>query len=136
MKYRMVCDTNILISALLFPNSNPDEIVKLARIGEIELYISPFILNEFERVLREKFDYDSNEIKKRSDRIKNISKLIAPPETISAIDADKSDNRILECALEAKAHFLVSGDKHLLALKEYGSTKIVSASLFLQLRYK
>jgi len=136
MRNRVVCDTNILISALVFPGGRPDEILKLARIGEIDFYISPFIVDEFERVLKEKFQYSKNEVKQRSERITSISTLIEPSERITVIDEDESDNCILECAVAAKAGFIISGDKHLLALKELGSIKIVSASEFLKLHIK
>lgn len=136
MRERVVCDTNILISALIFPGGPPDEILKRARIGEIDLCISPFILDEFERVLREKFQYSESEVKQRSERIAGISTLIVPSERILVIDEDESDNRILECAIAAKAYFIISGDKHLLALKEFGNIKIVPASEFLKLHGK
>ena len=136
MRDRVVCDTNILISALVFPGGRPDEILKLARIGEIDLYISPFIVDEFERVLREKFQYINNEVKQRSERITSISTLIEPSERITVIDEDESDNRILECAVAAKVAFIISGDKHLLAIKELGSIKVVSASEFLKIHIK
>lgn len=54
-------------------------------------------------------------------------------EKLSVIKEDKPDNRILECAVAAKADFIVSGDKHLKALKEFGGIKIISASEFLKL---
>lgn len=133
MRERVVCDTNILISALIFPGGSPDEVVNLARTGEVNLYISPFILNEFERVLKEKFNYSESEVKERSQRITSISAIVDPSEKLSVIKEDESDNRILECAIAAKADFIISGDKHLQALKEFGSIKIVSASEFLKL---
>jgi putative PIN family toxin of toxin-antitoxin system len=102
---RVVCDTNILISALIFPGGNPDKVIQLARTKEIDLYISPFILNEFERVLKEKFNYTENEVKKRLERIINISTIVNPKEHISVVTEDEADNRILECAIEAKADF-------------------------------
>jgi putative PIN family toxin of toxin-antitoxin system len=102
MRKQVVCDTNILISALVFPGGNPDKILGLARIGEIDLLISPFILHEFEKVLREKFNYKKSEVAQRSARIMNISRLVEPSEQVLVIGEDKSDNRILECAVAAK----------------------------------
>jgi len=136
MRERVVCDTNILISALIFPGGSPDEVVQLVRIGEINLYISPFILNEFERVLREKFGYSEEEIRQRSERIISISTIIEPSEKFSVIKEDEPDNRILECAHEAKADFIISGDKHILSLKEFRDIKIVSAPEFIKVHRK
>lgn len=128
MKIRLVCDTNILISALIFPGGNPDKVIQLARTKEIELCISPFILSEFERVLKEKFNYGENEVKKRLEKIINISTIVNPKEHILVVTEDEADNRILECAIKAKADFIVSGDKHLLNLKEFNKIPIIKAT--------
>jgi predicted nucleic acid-binding protein len=47
------------------------------------------------------------------------------------VKADKDDNKIIEAAVEAKADFIISGDKHLLEMKKYQRIKIVSPSQFL-----
>jgi predicted nucleic acid-binding protein len=49
---------------------------------------------------------------------------------------DEPDNRILECAAEAKADFIVTGDKHLLSLKHFQNIKIISLSNFLEILSK
>lgn len=128
MRKRIVCDTNILVSALVFPGGSPDKVVALARMGKVDLHISPFILNEFKKVLEEKFNYSEGEIRKRSQRIINISTIVEPREHVSTIKEDEPDNRILECAIEAKADFIVSGDKHLLSLKEFQGIPIIRAT--------
>ena len=58
--------------------------------------------------------------------------LIIPNQTLSMTKKDEDDNRILECAVEGKVQYIVSGDKqHLLPLKEYQGVKILSAAEFL-----
>ena len=52
---RVVFDTNIYVSAFLFPGKYPEFILDRALQGDFDLYISNFILEEFGRVLREKF---------------------------------------------------------------------------------
>lgn len=128
MRRRVVCDTNILVSALIFPGGSPDRVMALARIGEIELFVSPFILDEFKKVLKEKFGYNQREIKQRIDRITSIATIVNPQEKLSVISRDEADNRIVECAIEANADFIVSGDKHLLSLKEFKKIPIVRAA--------
>jgi len=127
MRKRVVCDTNILVSALIFPGGSPDKAIELARIGEIELFVSPSILDEFKRVLKEKFGYNQGEIKQRIDRITSIATIVNPQEKLSVISQDEADNRIVECATKANADFIVSGDKHLLSLKEFKKIRIVQA---------
>jgi len=48
------------------------------------------------------------------------------------VEDDPSDNKILECALEAEADYIVSGDRHLLDLREYRGIKILSSGEFLR----
>ena len=59
----IVCDTNVLISALLFPGGPPDEILKLVRDGYVKLAISKEICVELEGVLREKFELPEKDVK-------------------------------------------------------------------------
>jgi len=60
--------------------------------------------------------------------------ILEPRQRLSVIPHNEADNRILECALEAPAHYLVTGDRqHLLPLKEYLGTKIVNSLQFLSL---
>jgi len=131
---RIVLDTNVVISALAFPGSKPDEILARIRRGEIELFISEFILSELGRVLEDKFRFTRRETEARLHAIRNIAKLVAPTERIAVVAAKDDDNRILECALAAQAEFLVTGDKaHLLPLGSYRGTKIMSPAQFLDL---
>ncbi len=131
---RIVLDTNVLISALAFPGSKPDQIVHRIHRGEMELFISPFILSELERVLREKFRFGKQEALARVRAIRSIARLVQPTERIAVVTANDDDNRILECALAAQAKFLVTGDQeHLIPLGSYRDTKIVTPSQFLDL---
>src|SRR5574341_1884913 len=114
---RVVLDTNVLISALAFPASKPDQIVQHVRRGELQVFISPFILSELDRVLRQKFRFGKREAQARVSGIRAISHLVDPTERVAVVKAKDDDNRILECALAAQADFLVTGDKeHLLPL--------------------
>ncbi len=129
---RIVCDTNIFISALRF-GGNPDKIIKLAREGDVELITSPFILNEFERVLMQKFYYRKEEAKAFRESIEKICFLVNPTTQVSTIKKKKDDNHILECALEAKADYIITGDaKHILPLKNFQGIKIVTVVQFLR----
>ncbi|MBI1869847.1 MAG: putative toxin-antitoxin system toxin component, PIN family [Chlamydiae bacterium] len=130
---KVVCDTNILISALLFPGGPPDHVISLARLKEITLCLSPDIFSEFKKVLMVKFKYSEGETEKFLDRLTNMSNLVYPRERIQVIHRVEQDNRILECALEAEADFLISGDKKdILPLKKIGKTIIISAAEFLE----
>jgi putative PIN family toxin of toxin-antitoxin system len=129
---RIVLDTNVLISALAFPNSKPDQVLSCVRRREVELYTSTFILAEFDRILREKFGFSAKDTMVRVRLIRSLARLVEPTERISIVIAKDDDNRIIECALAAQADYLITGDKkHLLPLKTYRNIKIVSPAQFL-----
>ncbi|MDD4307607.1 MAG: putative toxin-antitoxin system toxin component, PIN family [Thermoplasmata archaeon] len=128
---KIVLDTNVFVSAL-FWNGNERQVLNKCRTKELELIISPEILNEIDRVLELKFSVTDD---KRGDYLRNIilvAKLVFPASRIGAIKSDISDNRILECAVDANAEFIVSGDGHLLSLAVYEGITILNASAFLK----
>ena len=132
-KLKVVIDTNVFVSGLNF-QGRPRELLELAWQGEIQVYISPFILREIEETLTQDFDWTRDQIKHTTEKIKAKTILVHPKLTLSVIKTKNDDNRILECAVEAKASYLISGDKkHLLPLKEYQGIKILSPTEFLNL---
>ena len=128
---RVVLDTNVYISAILF-GGKPEEIWKGAKSGKIQAFVSEAILEELSSVLRRKFCWKPIKVKELLQEIEEFAFLVIPQKRLSAITEHDADNRILECALEAKAGFLVSGDKHLLSLKKFRGTKILNPSNFLE----
>ena len=123
----IVCDTNVLVSALLFPGGPPDEILKLVREGYAKLAISMEICTELEGVLRGKFEMPEKDAKEVIKSIREISFLVQPKEKINLIKEDPPDNKILECAVAADADYIISGDlKHLQSLKEFRDIPILS----------
>ena len=128
----IVCDTNVLISAAHFPGSPPDEIIQLVRQGFMELALSPEILTEFKRILKGEFGTPKDEIKQITENIKGIATIVKPTKRINLITQDPTDNKILECALKAKADYIISGDtKHLQPIKEFQGISILSPAKFL-----
>lgn len=131
---RIVLDTNVLISALAFPGSKPDQLLYRIRRGELDLFISPFILSELYRVLQQKFRLTKREAAARVRAIRSIAQVVEPRERVAVVTAMDDDNRILECALAAQAEFLVTGDReHLLPLGSFANTRIVAPSEFLDM---
>jgi putative PIN family toxin of toxin-antitoxin system len=131
---RIVLDTNVLISALAFPGSKPDQFLYRIRRGETELYISPFILSELDRVLREKFRFTKKEADVRVNAIRAIAHVVTPTERITLVITNDDDNRILECVAAVQPEFLVTADKeHLLPLGSFLGTKIITPAQFLDL---
>lgn len=133
MRMRVVLDTNILISAILVPGSNPDKVMQLARSKFIQVISSPEILEELEHTLRKKIKYPERQTRDVMIWVKNLVKVISPVHTVSKVCEKETDHRIIECALSGGATFIISGDKkHLLYLKKYKGIEIISPAEFLE----
>jgi len=129
---RAVLDTNVLLSALIFPGSKPDQVLQRVSRGEVELFLSPFILGELERILLDKFRFTKPQTAERVNVIRRMATLVEPALRVALVVGKDDDNRILECALAAQADYLVTGDKmHLLPLRSVGPSKIVTPADFL-----
>lgn len=129
---KVVTDTNIYISAILF-GGKPEQVRELARKGKIELLISEATLTEVAGILKRKFSWPDWQISETIEGFRTGTTLVTPKRTLKVIKGHDPDNRILECAIEGKARYIISGDEHhILPLKEYQSIKIVSPATFLR----
>lgn len=130
----LVCDTNVLVSALSFPGGIPDRILRAAITGRFRNATSPDMLTELRRVFKEKFGFTSQEAEVKVQRVAEVSLLVYPTERVAVVQKDSSDNRILECVREAHAEYLITGDKkHLLPLKKFQGCRILSPRSFADL---
>ncbi len=129
---RVVLDTNVYISAILF-GGNCEEILRLAGLGSFELMSSKSTIIELKGILEKKFRWSKKQVLETIAYIKNITTEVKSGIEVSIIRDDPSDNKILECALSARAQYIVSGDKHLLRLKRYKEIRILNPADFLRL---
>ena len=130
---RVVADSNIYISALNF-SGTAEEVLALGRAQAIQVFISPSILQEVEGVLLSKFQWSASRARQATAGIQEFVQLVQPRESLHAIKDDESDNRVLECALEAQADVLITGDRHLRQLRVFRNTHILSPGEFLAVR--
>jgi predicted nucleic acid-binding protein len=91
---RVVADTNVLVSAIQF-GGKPKQLLDLALDGYIDLALSEAILEETLRVLRDKFHRTPDEVEESDNELRVIARVVTPTETIKAVAADPSDDRIL-----------------------------------------
>ena len=132
-RLRVVLDTNVLVSAFNFAGT-PSRIVRLLLQGEIDWFVSPFILQELYRVLTDKFLWEEERAQRALRLIRDVATELDPPRGVSVIRDKDDDNRILECTLHANAHHLVSGDRrHILPLHEFRGVSIITPAEFLEL---
>jgi len=129
---KVVLDTNILISAFVFPGGPPEEVFRAALEGRIELVTSPPLLVEFGRVLSSKFGWEPSIAEEAVAQVARIGAIVRPGDTIAEIADDPDDDRVLEAALAGRAEVIVSGDRHLLRLRTWRGIKIEKAARFLR----
>ncbi|MBD2773222.1 putative toxin-antitoxin system toxin component, PIN family [Iningainema tapete] len=134
MRYVVVFDTNVLISALLSPNGKPFQCLKLASEGRVQSVTCQEILDEFQEKLLLKFEYSPQDALTTANLVLNYSQIVTISNTLNVVSTDPDDNMILECAVAESATHIVTGDKrHLLPLGSYQGIYIVTAANFLTL---
>jgi putative PIN family toxin of toxin-antitoxin system len=127
---RVVLDTNVIVSALLF-GGYPERVFLAGLRGEIQLLTSHALLEELESVLRVKFRLSLRFVKDTLELFKTVAELVETTSQLKVIAEPDDDNRVLECAVDGNAEFIVTGDtKHILPLKEYKGIKILRPSEF------
>ena len=131
MAAKVTLDTNIYVSAFQFGGMR---LLHMAVNGDIEIAVSPAIIEEVIRVLRDKFHWDGYRLHDARQQILGFARLIPPAQTLDVVKEDEPDNRILECALESGSDFIVSADKDLLRLGNYAGASILRAADFLRRR--
>jgi putative PIN family toxin of toxin-antitoxin system len=127
---RVVADTNVLVSALIFPGGPPEAFYRLALEGRVNLVTSRPLLTELGRVLTQKFGWEPELAEPAVGQLIRLAEVVDPDEAISDIEADPADNRVLEAAAAGNAAVIVSGDQHLLELGSWRGVPIQSPSMF------
>lgn len=135
---KVVLDSNIIISRVLVPSGKPAQVVEQCRKREIEVLTSEAILREYGRVLRYKrvrarHHLSDNQIDEALDAIRVLGFVVEVGVKLEVVTADPDDNIIVECAVAGGADYIVSGDAHLLSLRQYQGIEILSPAAFLLL---
>jgi uncharacterized protein len=125
----VTADTNVYVSALAF-GGKPLQILEIAAQGLIRLSISDAILQETIRVLGGKFRWEEAALREVDALLRSIAEVVAPTQAVDVVKSDPPDNRVLECAAEAKSDYIVSGDRDLLKLGHFGHTPIGACRIF------
>ena len=129
----VVFDTNILISAVLSPNSKPFQCTALAKRGIIQSITCQEILDEFQEKLQGKLKYEIERAAALVQEVIYCSQLVTLTNTLKVVDADPDDDMVIECAMNGNAAYIVTGDKHLLSLNSYQNITMLKAADFLNL---
>jgi putative PIN family toxin of toxin-antitoxin system len=130
-----VYDTNVVVSAALYADSLPASLVSLAIEGQVRLFLSPPILEEYTEVLkRPKFKFDRRKVNRLLRDLSHAATMVIPESRINA-SPDDTDNRFLECAHASGADYLVTGNKRHFPFPAYEGTAIVSPAEFAQILF-
>ena len=132
---RVVFDTNIFISAFAIPAGNVEEVYLHTIQGTFELITTVAILTDTVEILQAKFDWSDDKVEQLVKTISRTATVLKTRPHLHVLQ-DERDNRILECAMAAHADYLVTGDRHLLALRRYKSTLLMPLAEFLALLRK
>ena len=126
---KIVVDTNVFISGIFF-SGNPDRILRAIHDGQFDAFCSPDIVSEYHTVFYRMLSKGIGEVdQKQLDEL--LEKLTTvDPSTSIQVCRDPDDDKFIECAVEAKALYIVGGDKDLLSVEEYDGVEIITAADF------
>ncbi len=128
---RVVLDTNVFVSMLL--GGRVGAIHDAWKAGKFTLVVSDAILSEYLDVLsRPKLHLTAEAVSIVTARVQRQAELVAPTESVHAVEADPADNKFLEAALAGQAIYVVSGDSHLLQIKEFRGISVITAREFIE----
>ena len=126
---KIVVDTNVVISGVFF-GGFPRRVVEAIVAHEVIAYATPEIIDEYEEIVDEMISRKQGNL--RNDILAPFIaelELIAPRSDVK-ISRDPDDDKFISCALDAKALYIVSGDKDLLDIASYESIEIITAADF------
>lgn len=129
-KLNIVPDTSFYIAAMLKDGYARSYLVgRGTKFLTYDLFSSEAILLEVQTKLENsKFGYSRQEVVSFTNQIREIINIVYPTNKVLVV-RDPDDNKVLECALEARAQIILSFDKDLLDLKEYKTVKIIHPSM-------
>lgn len=130
---KVVFDTNVVASASFWRGWPFDCLAAWAQ-GRCEAAVSPPLLAEYHEIMEElRLEYPRRKPVEWVNGLTESAELVFPMERATGATPDPADEMVLECALAAEADYIVTGDKqHLLPLREFRGTRIVSPSDFLR----
>ncbi len=134
---KIVFDVGQFVSAVIAPNGYPAQLLQAWKAGTFELLTSPAILADLKRVLnypriRKRHPLSAQEIEEVVQSIAHSALLTADKMMLTAVFDDPTDNKIIACAVEGGADYIVSSDVHLAKIGAYQGIPILSPRQLLE----
>jgi putative PIN family toxin of toxin-antitoxin system len=129
---RIAIDTNIMVAAMMKPTGASRKILDMWIDGRLSLLVTRQIRREYLNILSQRW-VKSDWVSEVNGRIDDHAETVVAEERIRVIKEDPSDNMFLECAVAGKADYIITSDRHLLALKRFRETEIVTPTRFFKL---
>jgi uncharacterized protein len=135
---RVVLDTNAVISRHIAFRGTIARIFRLWDQRAFDLVVSNEVIAEYARVLQEPaieavHGMSDEELALVMAGFATLGVRVTPFERLDVVAADVTDNRIIECAVAGEADYIVTGDKHLMALGSYRGIQIITPAIFVKL---
>ena len=129
---KVVFDTNVYIAEALVVGLAA-RLVDETHARGWRVYVSDYLLDEFERVLVDHLHFSRRLAALGKIRIRRRAKSVALPPSRHSVPQDAKDSPILQTALQSGADYLVTNDRHLRALDPYEGLRILSISDYHQM---
>lgn len=132
---RVVLDTNVVVSSYLVHVGPSARILSAWRNQQFELVVSSALLAEYERALnydrvRRRHGLSAEQIARNIEDLGQLAILVEPETVPAIIAADPDDDQVLAAAVAGEAEFIVSGDRHLLDLRQHAGIRVLSPAAF------
>lgn len=128
--FKVVYDTNVIVSAILHKDRLPALILSLALEGKVRFFVSEELLREYEGVLKRPKFKGKKEVENLMRLVRAKAVKVKPTKKLTKIKKDLADNRVLECALEAGTDFIITGNKNHFPLEKFHRAKVVNPQEF------
>ena len=128
---KVVLDSNVLISALVFPGKQAEKALMRIIEGRDQLLVSKAIVDEVLDVLARKFARDAEELARVAVLLAEIGEMVRPKRRVRVLK-DDADNRVLECAVTGGADLIVTGDQEMLGLGAFEGVRLSSLRAYLE----
>ena len=129
---KIILDTNVFFSAFINPSGAPAQILKHWISKDFTLIYSEEIIEEYLETLTQDL-FSVEDIENFYELVSVRAEKVLSTQKVTAVPDDPDDDKFISCALSGKADYIVSGDKHLLKMKQYAGTRIVTVKEFLDI---